>query len=137
MDGIQGAVLGVKLKHLDRWTETRCGFAERYLSLLAGLPIQLPTAVPDRKHVWHLFVIQHPKRDELRGKLESMRVHTGLHYPVPLHLQEAYQSLGYKKGDFPVSERIGDQCVSLPLFAEMTLQQQNAVVDALGECLSQ
>jgi dTDP-4-amino-4,6-dideoxygalactose transaminase len=136
MDGIQGAVLGVKLKHIDRWTETRCGFAERYLSLLAGLPIQLPTAVPDRKHVWHLFVLQHPQRDSIRTKLESMRVHTGLHYPVPLHLQEAYASLGHKPGDFPVAEKIANQCISLPLFAEMTLQQQNAVIDALGECLS-
>jgi dTDP-4-amino-4,6-dideoxygalactose transaminase len=136
MDGIQGAVLGVKLKHIDRWTETRCGFAERYLSLLAGLPIQLPTPVADRKHVWHLFVIQHPQRDALRTKLESMRVHTGLHYPVPLHLQEAYSSLGYKEGDFPVAEKIANQCVSLPLFAEMTLQQQNAVIDALNEALS-
>ncbi|MGA3067925.1 MAG: DegT/DnrJ/EryC1/StrS family aminotransferase [Tepidisphaeraceae bacterium] len=136
MDGIQGAVLGVKLKHLHRWTETRCGFAERYLSLLAGLPIQLPTAVPDRRHVWHLFVVEHPDRDALRGKLESMRIHTGLHYPVPLHLQEAYHDLGYRPGDFPVAERIGRQCMTLPLFAEMSLQQQNAVVDALNECLA-
>jgi dTDP-4-amino-4,6-dideoxygalactose transaminase len=136
MDGIQGAVLGVKLKHLDRWTETRCGLAERYLSLLAGLPIQLPTTVPDRKHVWHLFVIQHPQRDELREKLEARKIHTGLHYPVPLHLQEAYKDLGYKTGDFPVTEKIANQCVTLPLFAEMTLAQQNAVVDALTECLN-
>jgi dTDP-4-amino-4,6-dideoxygalactose transaminase len=136
MDGIQGAVLGVKLQHLDRWTDARTAMAERYLSQLSGLPLQLPASLPDRRHVWHLFVARHPKRDELRKQLEARGIHTGLHYPVPLHLQEAYAGLGYKAGDFPVAEQIANECLTLPLYAEMTLQQQNAVVDALTDLLA-
>jgi dTDP-4-amino-4,6-dideoxygalactose transaminase len=136
MDGMQGAVLGVKLHHLERWTEARRTFAQRYLSLLAGLPLQLPAAMPERRHVWHLFVVRHAQRDHLRSSLESLGIATGLHYPVPLHLQEAYRHLGASEGDYPVAEAIARQCLTLPLFAEMTIQQQNAVVDALGELLS-
>ncbi|MGC1718021.1 MAG: DegT/DnrJ/EryC1/StrS family aminotransferase, partial [Isosphaeraceae bacterium] len=90
MDGFQGAVLGVKLKHLESWTEARRRLADRYREGLAGLPIKLPFEAPGRKHAWHLFVVLHPHRDRIRKELESRGIQTGLHYPIPVHLQEAY-----------------------------------------------
>jgi dTDP-4-amino-4,6-dideoxygalactose transaminase len=135
MDAMQGAVLGVKLKHLEAWTQARALRARRYLRHLAGLPLQLPTAAPDRRHVWHLFVVLHPQRDRIRQGLERRNIHTGLHYPIPLHLQKAYQHLGHGPGGFPVAERIGRECLTLPLFAEMTDAQQDAVIEALADVL--
>jgi dTDP-4-amino-4,6-dideoxygalactose transaminase len=136
MDGFQGAVLGIKLKHLGRWTNARIALAERYLEQLGGLPVELPVRREDRRHVWHLFVARHPQRDRIREELERRGIHTGLHYPIPLHLQQAYRHLGYTNGDFPVSERIGRECFTLPLFPEMTAEQHAAVVDALEEVLA-
>ncbi len=133
MDAMQGAVLGIKLKHLARWTEGRRRVAERYHDLLGGLPLQLPTEAPGRYHVWHLFVALHPERDRVRRELEARGVQTGLHYPIPLHLQKAYAHLGHREGDFPVAERVGRECLSLPMFAELTEEQQGAVVAALKE----
>jgi len=133
MDALQGAVLGIKLKHLERWTISRIRLAERYLELLADLPIQLPVHREDRRHVWHLFVARHRQRDLIREQLEKRGIHTGLHYPIPLHLQKAYQHLGHREGDFPVAERIGRECFTLPLFPEMSSEQQAAVIEALGE----
>jgi dTDP-4-amino-4,6-dideoxygalactose transaminase len=85
--------------------------------------------------VWHLFVCLHPERDRIRAELEQLGIQTGLHYPIPLHLQKAYAHLGYKQGDFPVSERVGRECFTLPLFPEMTAQQQDAVVEGLRKVL--
>jgi dTDP-4-amino-4,6-dideoxygalactose transaminase len=133
MDGFQGAVLGIKLKHLERWTISRIRLADRYLELLADLPIRLPVHREDRRHVWHLFVARHRQRDQIREQLEKRGVHTGLHYPIPLHLQKAYHHLGHREGDFPVAERIGRECFTLPLFPEMTSEQQAAVIEALTE----
>ncbi len=137
MDGFQGAVLGVKLKYLDRWTETRRRLADRYLEALAGLPLVLPVEAPGRRHVRHLFVVLHPERDRLRRALEARGVLTGLHYPIPLHLQKAYSPLGHRPGDFPVAERVGLDCVTLPLFPEMTARQQELVIDALTDALGE
>jgi dTDP-4-amino-4,6-dideoxygalactose transaminase len=135
MDAFQGAVLRVKLKHIDRWTEARIALARRYREALAGLPLRLPEAAPGRRHVWHLFVVLHPERDRLRAELEARGVHTGLHYPVPVHLQKAYRHLGHREGDFPVAERVGRECLTLPLFPEMTARQQDTVVEALRDAL--
>src|SRR5271165_2693834 len=135
MDGFQGAVLGVKLKHLESWTEARRHLANRYREGLAGLPIKLPFEAPGRKHVWHLFVVLHPHRDRIRKELESRGIQTGLHYPIPVHLQEAYADLGYQPGEFPISERIAQDCFTLPLFPEMTGAQQDRVIRALCEIL--
>jgi dTDP-4-amino-4,6-dideoxygalactose transaminase len=135
MDALQGAVLGVKLKHLEAWTNARRALATGYQDLLAGLPLQLPVEAPNRWHVWHLYVVLHPERDRLQPALQARGVQTGLHYPIPLHLQKAYQHLGYREGDFPVAERIGRQCLTLPLFPEMTAVQQERVAEQLGECL--
>ena len=137
MDAFQGAVLGIKLKHLERWTISRIRLAERYLELLADLPVQLPVHRADRRHVWHLFVARHRQRDLIRAELEKRGIHTGLHYPIPLHLQKAYKGLGYDEGDFPVAERIGRECLTLPLFPEMNSEQQAAVIEALSEVVSE
>jgi dTDP-4-amino-4,6-dideoxygalactose transaminase len=135
MDGFQGAVLGVKLRHLDRWTQARRDLAARYQQKLSDLPLQLPTEAIGRRHVWHLYVALHTDREQLRAALETRGIQTGLHYPVPLHLQKAYAHLGYRAGKFPVTERIANQCVTLPLFPEMTEMQQDAVIEALTEIL--
>jgi dTDP-4-amino-4,6-dideoxygalactose transaminase len=135
MDAIQGAILGVKLRHLPGWTTRRQELAARYRELLRDLPLDLPFCRPDREHVWHLFVARHPDRDRLRKALDARNIQTGLHYPVPVHLQPAYRHLGHREGDFPVSERVGRECLSLPLYPEMTHDQQDAVVAALTDAL--
>lgn len=136
MDAIQGAVLSVKLKHLDGWTAARRRLAARYRELLQDLPLQLPNEAPDRSHVWHLFVVLHPDRDRIRQELRARGILTGLHYPLPVHLQMAYGRLGHQEGDFPVAERISRECLTLPLYPEMTCEQQDLVVEALHEVFS-
>lgn len=135
MDAFQGAVLGLKLKRLQGWTEARRRLAARYRERLADLPLRLPAEAPDRRHVWHLFVVLHPERDRIRRALEARGIHSGLHYPVPVHLQKAYRPLGHRPGDFPVSERVARECLTLPLFPEMTGAQQDRVVEALRAIL--
>jgi dTDP-4-amino-4,6-dideoxygalactose transaminase len=135
MDAFQGAVLEIKLRHLEDWTEARARAAARYAALLEGLPLQLPQEAPGRRHVWHLYVTLVRERDRVRKELEARGVQTGLHYPIPLHLQRAYAHLGYKRGDFPVAERIGEECLSLPLFPELTAEQQGRVAEAMREAL--
>jgi dTDP-4-amino-4,6-dideoxygalactose transaminase len=136
MDAFQGAILSIKLGHLEAWTERRRALADRYRAMLDDLPLQLPGEGAGRRHVWHLFVVLHPERDRLRADLERDGIHTGLHYPVPLHLQKAYSHLGYPPGSFPVSERVARECLSLPLYPELTHQQQDAVVASLRRALS-
>ncbi len=131
MEGIQGAVLKVKLKHLAAWTAARRRIALRYNELLKGLPLELPTEAPGVESAWHLYVVRHPQREELKKHLESQGVGCGLHYPMPLHLQKCYQFLGYKAGDFPESERAANQCLSLPIYPELTEQQQQRVVEVV------
>jgi dTDP-4-amino-4,6-dideoxygalactose transaminase len=133
MDAFQGAVLGIKLNYLERWTEARRQLAERYQKRLTDLPLQLPVRAAYRRHVWHLFVVLHQDRDRIQRELRLRGIQTGLHYPTPIHLQKAYQHLGYGAGDFPVCEQVGRQCLSLPLFPEMTIRQQDAVIEALRE----
>jgi dTDP-4-amino-4,6-dideoxygalactose transaminase len=135
MDALQAAALSVKLKHLGAWTERRRRLAERYQGLLEGLPLTLPTEAAGRRHVWHLYVALHPERVRVRVELQELGIQTGLHYPVPVHLQKAYAHLGAAAGDFLVAERIAAQCFTLPLFAEMTDAQQHAVVEALSSVL--
>ncbi|MGH7973554.1 MAG: DegT/DnrJ/EryC1/StrS family aminotransferase, partial [Limisphaerales bacterium] len=113
MEGLQGAVLGVKLKHLDTWTRERRRVAHRYNELLAGTPLQLPLEAKYAQSAWHLYVVRHPRRDELKKHLEANHVGCALHYPLPLHLQKAYAYLGYKEGDFPVAEKAARECLSL------------------------
>src|SRR5262245_45614691 len=135
MDAFQGAVLSVKLRYLEAWTEARRRLAERYRQLLEELPLTLPVQADGRRHVWHLFVTLTPHRDALKKMLDARGVQTGLHYPIPVHLQKAYRHLGHRLGDFPVSERIGRECLTLPMFPEMTDAQQDAVCEALADAL--
>jgi dTDP-4-amino-4,6-dideoxygalactose transaminase len=141
MEGIQGAVLGVKLKHLSSWTDGRRKVAEKYRELLNQIDqIILPKEMSYAKHVYHLFVIQvrspkaedrNKRRDELQKFLGDNGIATGLHYPIPLHLQPCFNHLGHKKGDFPVTEKLAESGISLPMFAELTDDQINFVADKI------
>jgi dTDP-4-amino-4,6-dideoxygalactose transaminase len=119
MEGIQGAVLGIKLKHLAAWTAGRQRVARRYHELLADTPLQLPREADWAESAYHLYVVRHAKRDDLMKHLQAHQVGCALHYPLPLHLQKCYASLGYKEGAFPVAEKAGRECLSLPIYPEM------------------
>ncbi|HEV2763231.1 MAG TPA: DegT/DnrJ/EryC1/StrS family aminotransferase [Pyrinomonadaceae bacterium] len=132
MEGIQGAVLGVKLKHLDAWNELRRAHAARYDELLRDSGLKLPREMAYARHVYHLYVVQTEGRDELQQRLAAAGVQTGIHYPVPVHLQPAYSSLGHKPGDFPESERQAARVLSLPMFPELTAEQIERVAEAIA-----
>jgi dTDP-4-amino-4,6-dideoxygalactose transaminase len=131
MEGIQGAVLGIKLKHLDTWTRERRRVAHRYHELLAGTPLQLPKEAAYAESAYHLYVVRHPRRDDLKKHLEANGVGCALHYPLPLHLQKCYASLGYQQGDFPVTEKAARECLSLPIYPELTDAQIQRVVSVI------
>lgn len=133
MEGIQGAVLGVKLKHLDAWTRERRRVAHLYHELLADTPLQLPREAAYAESAYHLYVVRHPRRDDLKKHLEANKVGCALHYPLPLHLQKCYASLGYKEGDFPVAEKAARQCLSLPIYPELTDAQVQRVAQVVRE----
>lgn len=136
MEGLQGAVLKAKLAHLEDWTEARRRHAAQYDVLLADLPeIQRPEAMPGVRHVYHVYAIRTPWRDELRQELEARQIQTGIHYPIPVHLLEAHADLGYQVGDFPVTEQLAREELSLPMFAELEDEQVAAVAEAVQESL--
>jgi dTDP-4-amino-4,6-dideoxygalactose transaminase len=132
LEGIQGAVLNVKLRHLDRWNELRRQHAGRYTELLKDTNLTLPLEMDYARHVYHVYVIQTDARDDLQRKLSDAGIQTGIHYPIPIHLQPAYASLGHKQGDFPESERQSNRVLSLPMFAELTDEQIHTVADAIA-----
>ncbi len=127
MDGIQGAVLGVKLKHLERWTDARRRLAANYGRLLGGTGIRTPAERPGARHVYHVYAVRLRQRDAWRARLLQRGIQTGVHYPIPVHLQPAYRDLGYAAGDFPVAEAVAGEVLSLPIFPEMTDAQQEEV----------
>lgn len=128
LDELQAAFLSVKLGHMKRWTEQRQLVAKQYLGDLQGVgDLVLPYSHPLATHVYHLFVIRTSKRDELQRFLNEKGIGTLIHYPVPPHLQKAYQSLGHVKGDFPIAEKMAETCLSLPLYPGLTPQQVNEV----------
>ncbi|EEF62391.1 DegT/DnrJ/EryC1/StrS family aminotransferase [Pedosphaera parvula] len=131
MEGIQGAVLGVKLKHLNQWTQARRHVANLYHKLLADTPLQLPHEAVWAESVYHLYVVRHPRRDALKKHLEEHKIGCALHYPLPLHLQKCYGSLGYKAGDFPVAEKAARECLSLPIYPELTDSQVQRVAQVI------
>ena len=131
MDAIQGAVLKVKLAHIENWTEARRSVARRYDRLLAGGYWQLPAPPPHSRHVYHMYAVRVPQRDRVRKTLDLAGIETGIHYPVLVHLQKAYADLGYEAGDLPVSEAAADQFLSLPIYAEMQPESVAAVADEL------
>jgi len=131
MDALQAAILGVKLRHLESWTERRRAHARRYAELLEELPVELPREAPDRRHVYHLYVIRAERRDELLAHLKASGIDAGIHYPVPLHLQPAYADLGYAAGSLPETERAAREILSLPIYPELVDEQLVAVADAI------
>ena len=132
LDGLQAAVLLVKLKRLRQWNERRAAHATRYTARLSGTPgVQLPTVRDHATHVFHLYVIRVPAqhRDGLRAFLQGYGIATGLHYPVPLHLTQAFAALGYRPGDCPVAESCARSVLSLPMFPELRAEQIDYVAD--------
>jgi dTDP-4-amino-4,6-dideoxygalactose transaminase len=119
LDTLQAAVLRVKLRHLDEWNARRQSLADAYREYLRDLPIRLPAAEPRDRHVYHLFVIETRDRDGLRTELLGQGIETGIHYPVPVHLQPAMQGLGYRTGAFKVAERLAAVSLSLPMYPEL------------------
>ena len=131
LDTLQAAVLRVKLLYLNTWNGFRQHHARRYDELLADSRVTIPVALPNNQHVYHLYAIQSEYRDALRRWLDSHGIQTGIHYPVPIHLQPAYAHLGHGPGDFPVSERYAARTLSLPMYAELTDDQIEYVADAV------
>ncbi len=137
MEGIQGAVLSVKLRYIEQWTEQRRANAALYSKLLADISeVITPKEMKSARHVYHLYVIQVPKRNELQAFLSEQGIATGLHYPVPLHLQPAYKSLGYKRGDFETAESQMDRILSLPMYPELNSTQVQYVSEKIKEFYS-
>jgi dTDP-4-amino-4,6-dideoxygalactose transaminase len=133
MEGIQGAVLNVKLRHLAAWTSARRRIAKRYNELLAKTPLTLPVEAEGCESVFHQYVVRHPGRERLRAHLQERGVGTALHYPVPLHLQKCFKELGYGIGSFPVAERASQHCLSLPMFSELSDAQIEYVAASITE----
>ena len=138
LDGFQGAVLRVKLPHLERWTEARRANAARYRQLFtdAGLTEQigLPIERENCRHIYNQYVIRVPnRRDDLRAHLTERNVGTDIYYPVPLHLQECFAYLGYNEGDLPESERAARETLAIPVYPELKPEQQEYVVSTIGD----
>jgi dTDP-4-amino-4,6-dideoxygalactose transaminase len=134
MDGIQGAVLSVKLKDLAKRNDARRENARLYNELLSGMEnIVTPAEAGYAKHVYHIYAIRCKNRDVLMKSLEKMDIHCGIHYPVPVHLQEAYHFLGYKEGSLPVAETSAKEFISLPMYPELSGEQIGYVCDQLNK----
>jgi dTDP-4-amino-4,6-dideoxygalactose transaminase len=131
MEGLQGAALRVKLPHLDAWNARRQQLAAFYDRRLQNSIVALPVVASDRTHVYHLYVIRHPGRDALAEHLKSRGIGTGMHYPLPLHLQKAYANLELREGTFPHSEQAARECLSLPLYPELSDENAERVADAV------
>ena len=131
LQGIQGAVLKVKLRYLDSWNGLRREKAKYYDGLMSDLDITLPCSDDCCLHVYHLYVVRAEKRDDLREYLQMKSIETGLHYPIPIHLQKAYFDLGFRKGSFPVAEKSAGEILSLPLYPELTIEQVDYVAASI------
>jgi dTDP-4-amino-4,6-dideoxygalactose transaminase len=129
MEGLQGAILRVKLRHLDQWTEARRAVVRQYNELLADSGVETPAEMPWARHVYHVYTLRVEDRDGLHAALQADGIQTGIHYPVPAHLQPAYADLGYGRGAFPRSEKAAEHVLSLPLYPELSFQ---AIADVAG-----
>jgi dTDP-4-amino-4,6-dideoxygalactose transaminase len=130
LDTVQAAVLRIKLPHLDGWNAARRRHADAYAARLAG-HVRTPVAADGVEHIYHLYVIEVEQRDTVQKQLKARQIDTGIHYPVPAHLQEACASLGYKAGAFPATEAAAARVLSLPMFPELSDRQIEYVADAL------
>jgi dTDP-4-amino-4,6-dideoxygalactose transaminase len=136
LDTLQAAVLRTKLRYLDSWNAARSKHALLYEDLMEDFDVVLPLAAPYAESVWHLYVIRTKERDSLAAYLRERNIATGIHYPVPIHLQPAYRDLGYKEGDFPVTESYARQILSLPMYPELTHEKIRAVACGISEVSS-
>ena len=136
LDTLQAVVLRAKLRHLAQWNDERSAAAGHYLDALAGSGIALPGTAAGNRHVWHLFVVRVPRRDEVLATMQRAGVGVGVHYPVPIHLQPAFEWLGHRRGDFPHAEAAASEILSLPLFPGITAAQQDRVVEVLLSALA-
>jgi dTDP-4-amino-4,6-dideoxygalactose transaminase len=136
MEGLQGAVLRVKLRHLETWTERRIAHAQRYGELLSGRGVAVPAVMPWARHVFHQYVLRVKNRDGVQAKLQAAGVQTGVHYPKPVHLQPAWSALGYGQGSLPEAERAAHEVMSLPMFAELEDAQVEAVAAAVVQAMA-
>jgi dTDP-4-amino-4,6-dideoxygalactose transaminase len=136
MEGFQGAILRVKLRHLERWTEARRSVVEQYNNLLADSGVETPTEMPWARHVYHVYTLRADERDGLQTALQAEGIQTGIHYPVPVHLQPAYADLGYGRGAFPRSEKAAEQVLSLPLYPELSSQAIAEVAAAVKKAVA-
>jgi dTDP-4-amino-4,6-dideoxygalactose transaminase len=135
LDPMQAAILRVKLAYLDEWNARRSAIAARYQQGLTGFGLTLPH-VPDwAEPAWHLYVVQHPERDGLQKQMGDAGVGTLIHYPIPPHLQQAYASAGYEQGQFPIAEKIANQCLSLPMGPHLAIEQIPYVVETAKQVI--
>ncbi|HOK40998.1 MAG TPA: DegT/DnrJ/EryC1/StrS family aminotransferase [bacterium] len=135
IDGIQAAVLNVKLKYLDKWNKRRREIAKLYNEYLKETDLILPYEKEARECVYHLYVVRHPKRDKIITELKKHNIISAIHYNLPLHLQPCMKGLGYKKGDFPVAEKVADEVFSLPMFPELKDEEVFYISDVLKKIL--
>jgi dTDP-4-amino-4,6-dideoxygalactose transaminase len=133
LEGIQGAILRVKLRYLERWTEARRANAALYSRNLAGSGVVPPQAMPYARHVYCVYAIRTPRRDALAQALAAAEIGFGIHYPIPVHMQKAYADPRYREGDFPVAERVAGEILSLPIYPELTGPQIDAVTAVVRE----
>jgi dTDP-4-amino-4,6-dideoxygalactose transaminase len=136
LEGLQGSVLRVKLKYLDRWTEQRRATAARYDAMFAGTGLATPFVRDDVRHVYHIYAVRTPDRARWQYALNAQGIQSGIHYPIPVHRLPAYADLGYKEGQFPHAEKAAAEVLSLPMFPEFTEQQQDVVVAAVKKLQS-
>ncbi len=137
LDELQAAILRAKLPHLEQWTEGRRRNAQRYDDLLSDTDLVLPLESPGNKHVYHQYTVRTKRRDELRAHLKSLGIDTGVYYPTPLHIEEAYKYLGYSEGDFPEAERACRDVLSLPICPELTEEQVTHVASSVRSFVGQ
>lgn len=135
LDTLQAAILEIKLRHLDRWNQARRAKAALYQELLSTLPLELPSVAEGMEPVWHLYVIRTPYRDQVRHALQKEGIQTGVHYPLPLHLQPAYRHLGLQLGSFPVAEKAAQEALSLPMYPELLPQDQQKIARIVAKAL--
>lgn len=136
MDGLQGAVLSVKLRHLNEWNTARRERAGFYDELLENLPnIMLPREAPYARHIYHIYAVRVPHRDKIIAAMHDRGIGCGIHYPVPIHLQKAYECLGCSRGSFPAAEQSAQEVLSLPMYPELTIEQLERVADVLASLL--
>lgn len=133
LDEIQAAILKIKLKHLDEYTENRRSISHGYIEALKDTSLVMPTETEGGKHVFHLFILQSENREEIESKLKEKGIATGTYYKVPMHLQKAFNDLGYKKGDFPNAEYLSERTFAIPLFPEMNDEEREYIINSIKE----